>query len=76
MNGTTCHVHFFSETSHSVLFRASPIPVQFKNPLSSDKQNGRDQKYLVEGNVYDEVDKGKVEAPVISQTFDNLGESL
>ena len=60
---------------------ASPIPVQFKNPLANIRKQNNDQKGLVKdeprkGNVYEEVDTRKMDAPVSNQTFDHFAESL
>jgi len=60
--------------------KASPVPVQFKNPLSSSKQKNNDKGVLVEEgssreNDYAVVDQRKTDAPA-NQTFDNFADSL
>ena len=80
---TTSTLVHFSETSPSVPFRASPVPVQFKNPLASARQKNNDKGALVEegasktngGNDYAVVDKRRTDAPA-NNTFDNFADSL
>jgi len=71
-----------SKTSHSVPFRASPVPIQFKNPLASAKQKDKDHKVLVDsdsksksGDTYAQVDARRMDPPA-NQTFDKFAESL